>query len=376
MAAFHSSRLQPLSVSKSPVFWSRNSITLGPVVARQDAFRVLQKGLGASCVYVSRRVAASSDGCCSGNTMREEVEEVVEKEQVYRNELRAGERAPLVVVSFYKFAHLPDYEEKLAPLKELCETHFVSGGIMLAAEGINGSISGTREAVEIVMSAIQSDERLTNLLRTEAPAGVDDDKIHNGHSPKSPLGAGENSPARWDHVRVKLKKELVSMGVSGLDPADKAGEYVNPKDWNKLISDPDTVVVDVRNDYEYRVGRFKRALDPQLDSFRDFPAWVEKNLANGAQPYISRGPDRDENTRTRDEENALTSCEMLPNLESPRRIAMYCTGGIRCEKATSYLLNQGFDEGLSINMWVSFIVSVGVSIGRRYPQISRRDTCI
>lgn len=112
---------------------------------------------------------------------------------------------------------------------------------MLAAEGINGSISGTREAVEIVMSAIQSDERLTNLLRTEAPAGVDDDKIHNGHSPKSPLGAGENSPARWDHVRVKLKKELVSMGVSGLDPADKAGEYVNPKDWNKLISDPDTV---------------------------------------------------------------------------------------------------------------------------------------
>lgn len=79
---------------------------------------------------------------------------------------------------------------------------------MLAAEGINGSISGTREAVEIVMSAIQSDERLTNLLRTEAPAGVDDDKIHNGHSPKSPLGAGENSPARWDHVRVKLKKEV------------------------------------------------------------------------------------------------------------------------------------------------------------------------
>lgn len=257
----------------------------------------------------------------TASAMKEEQEQ--EQEQVSVS----GSDDPLVVVSFYKFANLPDYEEKRAPLKELCETHFVSGGIILAPEGINGSICGTREAVEVVMSAIQSDERLANLRRTEAPAGVKDEEIHNGHSSKSPLGAGENAPFRWDHVRVKLKKEVVSMGVPGVNPADKVGKYVKPKEWNELISDPNTVVVDVRNTYEIRVGKFKRAVDPQTDSFRQFPAWVEENLEE----------------RTEDE-TAQTSYQDSEEPRSPRRIAMYCTGGIRCEKATSYLVNQGFDE--------------------------------
>ncbi|XP_002960403.2 rhodanese-like domain-containing protein 7 [Selaginella moellendorffii] len=204
----------------------------------------------------------------------------------------------LTVVSFYKFADIPDYTTKRQSLVDVCGRLHVSGGIILAAEGINGSISGTKKAVAEVLESIQADARLANLRITRAPASYDE--------------VGSDGAFRWNHVRVRLKKEVVPLGVPGLNPANKAGQYVKPSDWNELISDPETVVIDVRNSYETRIGSFKGALDPKTASFREFPDWVDKNL--------SLKGDR------------------------PCRIATFCTGGIRCEKATAFLLDRGFDE--------------------------------
>ncbi|EPS57425.1 hypothetical protein M569_17393, partial [Genlisea aurea] len=222
----------------------------------------------------------------------------------------------LVVVSFYKFADYPDHADLRKPLKDLCERLRVSGGIILAPEGINGSICGDRNSVENVLSFIQSDERLNGLRLIESPVSPEEEAIHHGHMSSSPLSAGEDAPFRWDHVRVKVKKEIVTIGVPSVSPVERVGKYVNPKEWNQLISHPDTVVVDVRNDYETRIGKFKRAVDPCTTSFREFPSWVDDHF----------------------------KFPSLPVTEEKPRVAMYCTGGIRCEKASSFLLNKGFKE--------------------------------
>ncbi|XP_051143626.1 rhodanese-like domain-containing protein 7 isoform X2 [Andrographis paniculata] len=228
----------------------------------------------------------------------------------------------LVVVSFYKFADFPDHADLRKPLKELCERLRVSGGIILAREGINGSICGTRDCVEEVLSFIQADDRLKGLRRIESPVSPEEEAIHHGHMSGSPLSAGEDAPFRWDHVRVKLKKEIVTLGMPSVSPIERVGKYVSPKEWNELISDPDTVVVDVRNDYETRIGKFKGAVDPCTTAFREFPSWVDDQ-------FKLNEPPEDQQT---EKEN-----------KTPR-VAMYCTGGIRCEKATSFLLNKGFKE--------------------------------
>ncbi|KAL3698973.1 hypothetical protein R1sor_016995 [Riccia sorocarpa] len=254
------------------------------------------------------------------------------------------DKAPscLVVVSFYKFADLPDYADMRVPLREVCEAHRVSGGVILAPEGINGSICGTRESLEKVFAYLESDVRFKNMRKTEAPATQEDEDIHDGHSEKSPLGAGDDAPFRWGHVRVKLKSEVVPLGVPGVKPSEKVGKYVKPKDWNALISDPDTVTIDVRNDYEIRIGRFKGAVDPETQAFREFPAWVE-----------SRFSLENESSDKKDDQPVDLGAPNLPDSVSrdssastfqPKRIAMYCTGGIRCEKATSYFIEKGFDE--------------------------------
>ncbi|MCO5596979.1 hypothetical protein L7F22_051050 [Adiantum nelumboides] len=149
--------------------------------------------------------------------------------------------ATLVVVSFYKFAHLPDYQSKRQPLKELCEDLRVSGGIILASEGINGSICGTRDAVEKVLKNIESDERLIKLRRTESPATDEEEEFHHGHTEKSPLGAGNDAPFRWGHARVKLKNEIVTLGIPEVSPAEQVGKYVSPKEWNSLIQEDGTI---------------------------------------------------------------------------------------------------------------------------------------
>ncbi|KAK2982399.1 hypothetical protein RJ640_026242 [Escallonia rubra] len=242
--------------------------------------------------------------------------------------------SPLVVVSFYKFADFPDHADFRKPLKDLCEQLRVSGGIILAPEGINGSICGTRESVAEVISFIQSDERLKGLRQVESPVSPEEEAIHHGHTSGSPLAAGEDVPFRWDHVRVKLKKEIVSLGMPSVSPIEKVGKYVSPRDWNSLINDPDTVVIDVRNSYEIRIGKFKGAVDPRTTAFREFPSWVDDQFQL-AQPKDQVVP----NSSSGSIEKATEGAQKVPP-----RVAMYCTGGIRCEKASSFLLSKGFKE--------------------------------
>ncbi|WOL01880.1 rhodanese-like domain-containing protein 7 [Canna indica] len=243
---------------------------------------------------------------------------------------------PLVVVSFYRFADFPDHATMRQPLKDLCEDLRVSGGIILAPEGINGSICGTPKSVEKVLEFIQADERLRGLRLVESPVSPEDEAIHHGHTSHSPLGAGEDAPFRWDHVRVKLKKEIVSFGDPSVKPTKMVGQYVKPKDWNALISDPNTMVIDVRNTYEIRIGMFRRAVDPCTAAFREFPSWVEHQFQL-AKPH-SHQPDSFTDSMLEQEESQIQEPKELP------RVAMYCTGGIRCEKASSFLLSKGFKE--------------------------------
>ncbi|XVF00382.1 hypothetical protein REPUB_Repub03eG0280700 [Reevesia pubescens] len=244
----------------------------------------------------------------------------------------------LVVVSFYKFADFPDHADFRKPLKQLCQDLCVSGGIILAPEGINGSICGTRESVERVLGFIQTDDRLKGLRQIESPVSPEQEAIHHGHSSSSPLAAGEDAPFRWDHVRVKLKKEIVTLGMPDVSPIEKVGKYVSPKDWNALISDPDTVVIDVRNNYETRIGMFKGAVDPCTTAFREFPSWVEDQFQpDGA--YVEHAKLEKKGLN----ENINKDVE-IPKQKMPKRVAMYCTGGIRCEKASSFLLSKGFEE--------------------------------
>ncbi|KAL6532999.1 Aldo-keto reductase str7 [Orobanche minor] len=273
--------------------------------------------------FISRSLALSKSFATSSNQI-----------PVYVCE-SAGEslECPLVVVSFYKFADFPDHADLRKPLKKLCERLW---GIILAPEGINGSICGTRNSVEEVLAFIQSDDRLKGLRLVETPISPEEEAIHHGHTSSSPLAAGEDAPFRWDHVRVKLKKEIVALGMPCVSPVERVGEYVSPKEWNELISDPDTVVIDVRNGYETRIGKFKRAVDPCTTAFREFPSWVDET-------FKSNKPEDDEKVDPAD----LTQSAGVQIEEAEKkipRVAMYCTGGIRCEKASSFLLNKGFKE--------------------------------
>jgi UPF0176 protein len=193
-----------------------------------------------------------------------------------------------VVAALYKFALLPDYQEMVPRVKAFCDEIGLKGTLLLAAEGINGTVSGTREAIDQLKAYLQADGRFDGMSYKES--------FH------------ENQP--FYRMKVKLKKEIVTMGVEGIDPKQIVGTYVKPKDWNALISDPDVVLVDTRNSYEYEIGTFKNAIDPKTETFREFPQWVAENL----------------------------------DPQKHKKVAMFCTGGIRCEKSTAYLKEQGFDQ--------------------------------
>lgn len=196
--------------------------------------------------------------------------------------------AEIVVAALYKFVSLPDYEAKREPLLAHCQNNEVYGTLLLAEEGINGTIAGSRAGIDAVLDYLRADDRLVDLDHKESYCD-------------------ENPFLR---MKVKLKKEIVTLGVDGISPTKTVGQYVEPKDWNDLIADPDVVVVDTRNDYEYEIGTFKGAIDPNTETFREFPEYVAKNLDPAKH----------------------------------KKVAMFCTGGIRCEKSTSYMLEQGFDE--------------------------------
>ena len=197
-----------------------------------------------------------------------------------------------LTAAFYKFVELPDFADLKAPLLAVCEANGVRGLILLAAEGINSTIAGPAAGVHTVLAYLRSDPRLADLQHKEA------------WSSKSP----------FYRMKVRLKREIVTMGVPDVNPGRMAGTYVKPQDWNALISNPDVVVVDTRNDYEVGIGTFAGAIDPAIKSFAQLPDWVTQNAA--LNPPSGKKP----------------------------KVAMFCTGGIRCEKSTAYLRAQGFEE--------------------------------
>ncbi|WP_318510381.1 oxygen-dependent tRNA uridine(34) hydroxylase TrhO [Photobacterium leiognathi] len=196
-----------------------------------------------------------------------------------------------VVCALYKFVALDDYQQIQQiqqPLKDLLEANNIRGTLLLASEGINGTVAGKRESINALLKWFKQDPRLADVVYKES------------FSAEQP----------FNRTKVKLKKEIVTMGVEGIDPRHVVGTYVKPKEWNALISDPDVVLVDTRNDYEVDIGTFKNAVNPNTETFREFPQYVKDNLD--------------------------------PNKH--KKVAMFCTGGIRCEKSTAYMKEQGFEE--------------------------------
>ena len=192
------------------------------------------------------------------------------------------------VAALYRFVRLDDYESMREPLLNFCTERGVKGTLLLAHEGVNGTISGGKTAIADVLSYLRSDERLTDL-----------DCKFSYHEERPFL-----------RMKVKLKREIVTMGLAGVDPNQSVGRYASPEEWNDLVDDPECLVIDTRNDYEVEIGSFRGAINPGTKSFRDFPAWVDENL----------------------------------DPQKHKKVAMFCTGGIRCEKSTSLLVSKGFDD--------------------------------
>lgn len=194
----------------------------------------------------------------------------------------------ITVAALYKFAKLPDYQEMQAGLQGFCVEQGLYGTLLLAEEGVNGTVAGTRMGIDAMLAFIKADPRLADLEHKESYA--------------------DNMP--FTRMKVKLKKEIVTLGVEGINPNEKVGTYVAPEDWNALISDPDVVLIDTRNGYECDIGTFRGAIDPQTTTFREFPEYISKNF----------------------------------NPARHKKVAMFCTGGIRCEKASSLMVGLGFEN--------------------------------
>jgi UPF0176 protein len=192
-----------------------------------------------------------------------------------------------VVVTFYKFVDLPDAAAMQSSLLAYCQVQNIRGTILLASEGINGTIAGSDSAVQQVLAYLRADSRFADLSYRESRA--------------------EEMP--FDRLKVRLKREIVTLGKPEANPNQQVGTYVEPKDWNALISDPEVIVIDTRNRYEVEIGTFQGAKNPETNSFREFPDYVQQ-----------LDPARH------------------------KKVAMFCTGGIRCEKASAFMLSQGFEQ--------------------------------
>ncbi|EUJ10170.1 putative sulfurtransferase [Methylophilaceae bacterium 11] len=193
-----------------------------------------------------------------------------------------------LTAALYKFVSLPNYQALQAPILDACNQHHIKGTLLLAGEGINGTIAGAPEDIRALLAYLKSFPEFSDLEHKESYA--------------------DTHP--FYRMKVKLKKEIVTMGVAGVNPNDVVGTYVKPEDWNTLISDPDVILLDTRNDYEVHIGTFKGAVDPKTATFREFPEYVAQHL----------------------------------DKTKHKKVAMFCTGGIRCEKASSFMKQQGFEE--------------------------------
>lgn len=209
----------------------------------------------------------------------------------------------ICVAALYHFTPFADHKALQAPLLAVCNAGGVMGTLLLAHEGINGTIAGQKKSIDAVLTHIRALPGCESL-------GVK-------------FSSANDMP--FLRMKVRLKREIVTMGVPETDPLSTVGTYVAPQDWNALISDPDTIVIDTRNDYEVLVGQFSGAIDPETATFRDFPAWFRDNR----ERLLGEG----HNSAHADGEAG-----------KPKKVAMYCTGGIRCEKSTAFLKNEGIDE--------------------------------
>ncbi|MEC8546025.1 MAG: rhodanese-related sulfurtransferase [Pseudomonadota bacterium] len=197
-----------------------------------------------------------------------------------------------MVAAFYKFIQLSDPVAVQRDLQKACESAGILGTILIAHEGINGTVCASREGICALMAHFADSPYFSDI---------------------QPKYSFAEEPAFY-RMKVRLKREIVTMGQPDIDPENSVGTYVSPQDWNALISASDTLVIDTRNRYEVAIGTFENAVDPETASFRDFPAWIENYMAD------------------------------LPEEKLPKNIAMFCTGGIRCEKATSYLRARGYEN--------------------------------
>ena len=201
------------------------------------------------------------------------------------------------IISFYKFVPVLDLEAFKNQLENICERLHTKGTILIAPEGINGTIEGSQDSINNFIKEIKLDKRFSDL------------------EPKKSY----NTKDAFHRMKVRIKKEIVTIGNTNINPNKEIGKYIDPMEWNQLIEDPNTIVIDTRNEYEVSIGTFKGSINPKTKSFRDIPKWVENNLKSNDAKY------------------------------KDKKIAMFCTGGIRCEKATSYLVNQGFKDVSHLN---------------------------
>ncbi len=199
----------------------------------------------------------------------------------------------IVIVAMYKFVRLDNYEAMQPIVLSFCQERDIYGTLLLAEEGLNGTLAGTRSAIDELLDFLKSDARLADLEYKESYS--------------------DNIP--FHRTKVKLKKEIVTMGQPDIKPSDRSGIRVEPDQWNEIISDPEVLLIDTRNEYEYQIGTFKGAVSPDTTNFREFPEFVTSKL----------------------------------NPETTKKVAMFCTGGIRCEKASAYMLEQGFEDVYQLN---------------------------
>jgi len=197
-----------------------------------------------------------------------------------------------LTTAMYHFVHLPQFKTLREPLLQFCLLRQIKGTFLLANEGINGTVAGPEKSIL----------ELLNFLKNDPVFGGNFKSLSHKES------WSDKHP--FYRMKVKLKKEIVTLGVPGVSPTKTVGKYVNPQDWNAIISDPEVVLIDTRNDYEYAIGTFKNAINPKTNTFREFPAYVKTHF----------------------------------DPKKHKKVAMFCTGGIRCEKASSYMMSKGFDE--------------------------------
>ncbi|MCC0029390.1 MAG: rhodanese-related sulfurtransferase [Brucellaceae bacterium] len=201
---------------------------------------------------------------------------------------QSQQAGPFKVAALYRFTPVNEPARLRDPVHDFCVQNGIRGTLLLADEGINGTVAGTGAAIDALIAMLRAMPEFADL------------EVKYSTAAEMP----------FHRMKVRLKREIVTMGVDGIDPLETVGTYVAPGDWNALISDPETVVVDTRNSYETKLGTFRNALDPQTLTFREFPDWVKRNR----------------------------------NVLAGRKVAMYCTGGIRCEKATALAKSLGLDE--------------------------------